>query len=98
MSQPGMRPELRKHPAMRCDPGGSIDGIELTQQIARLRQRRHGRRIEPAQICGVDGSPATKFQSQWREVRVEDFGRRLRSERRLRSLRPKPVAVAGAQE
>ncbi len=42
-----VQPELRELPSMRRDARGGIDRLELAQQIARLRQRRRGRRIEP---------------------------------------------------
>src|SRR5271168_5173372 len=48
-----MHAQLLEHSAMRRDAPGGIDGLELLQQVARLRKRRRGRRIEPRQARGI---------------------------------------------
>ena len=80
---------------MRRDAARGIDGLELAQQIARLREGRGGRRIEPGASCAAsDGAPAAELERQGREIRVQDFRGGLRCERGLRAFGPQAVADA----
>jgi hypothetical protein len=75
-----MSSELRQPPSMRRDARSGIDSLELPQQFARLCQRCGRRWIEPAQTGGINRAPATEFESQRGEIRVQDFRRCLRRE------------------
>ena len=97
VSQSRVQSELRQCAAVGSDARGGIDGLQLVQQIARLCQRCRGRRIQPRKARGVERSPATQFQSQGCEIRVQYFRRRLRRERCLRALGPQAVTEPCAQ-
>ena len=52
------------------------------------------RRIEPAERRRVGRAPAGQFERQRRQVGVDDLGRRLRRQRRVRGLRPQAITDA----
>ena len=92
-----MRTDARK-PAPVCrDAIRGVESLEPAQQIPGLRKRGGRRRIEPAQVQCIPGSPGGEFERQGREIRMHDLRRALRRERGLRALRPESIAHAFAQ-
>ena len=83
--------------AMRGDAPGRVHRAQASQEIACLRERRRGRRIEPAQAPGIRRAPAGELERERCEVRMQDLGRRLCDERRLHALGPQAVADPGTQ-
>jgi hypothetical protein len=54
---------------MRCDTILSIECVELTQQLARLGERRRWREVQPTQGLGSLHAGLSKVERQWREIR-----------------------------
>src|SRR5690242_21788846 len=71
-----------------------VDGLQLDEQLTRLRGRRRGRWIEPAQLEWVGDAGDREVEGEWREVRLEDFRCRPRDELGLLDLRPQTIARA----
>ncbi len=58
MRQARVSAQLRQHSSVSGDSRIRVDGLELTQQVARLRQRRGGRGIQPGKAGGIDRNPS----------------------------------------
>ena len=71
-----------------------VDRLEPLQQVASLRERRRGRRIEPRQGSRIETSPARELECERREIGLEDLRRRLRQQRRVHRLAPQSVTDA----
>ena len=95
--EPWMHTKLEHVTTCRGDTPVRVEGVQTSEQFARLLIGRLRRRIEPAQLLRVRHVPGGEVQCQWREVGLEDLGRRLGFQRCLRALGPKPVAHARPQ-
>ncbi len=95
--EPRMRAHSRKRAAVSRDAIVGVDRLQAPQQIARLREMRGRRRVEPAQGARIGGAPDAELERERREVRVQDLGFGPRVQRELRALRPEAVANARRQ-
>ena len=73
-----MEPELRHGFSMLRDQPVGVKGAEAMEEVARLVESGLGRRIEPGERRGIVRTPLSKLQGQRGEVRLSDFGRRMR--------------------
>ena len=63
-----MQPQRGHLPPERCRASCVVDRLEPVKQLACLRQRHLGRRIQPAQPSRIDRAPARELERERREV------------------------------
>jgi len=68
-----------------------VDCLQGLQQFASLRKRRAGGGRASAAVRHRP-PPEAELERQRREIRAQNFRRCMCGERRLRSLRPEPIA------
>ena len=85
----------RRHPDTEpCGASLGIDGLEPDEQLAGLRQWRSGRRVDPIERIGIGRAPAGELERERGKIGLEDLRRRMRGQRGVRRLAPKPIADA----
>ena len=53
-----------------------VQRAELTEQLARLRERRAGRNLEPSKLRWIDNADRGEVECERREIGFEDLGSR----------------------
>ena len=92
-----MHAERRHGASVRGDATARIERVELDEQLARLRERRGGRRVEPTQLQRVDDSRRGQVEHERRQIGTQNLRRRLREQMMVFMLRPQTVAHAGTE-
>ena len=69
--QPGMHPERCHRTPVSRDARLGVDGTELSEQLARLSERRGRGRVHPTQCCGIDHPCKREIERQWGEIRLK---------------------------
>jgi hypothetical protein len=84
-------------PTVSADACLRVDGAEPCEQIARARQSRSGRRVQPFEITRVAYSPSRKVECERRKIRVQYLRWRVRRKTPLRLRAPRAIAHTGRE-
>ncbi len=80
-----------RSPVRRRD-AGVVYGVQLDQQLSRLRERRRRRRVEPGELRGLGDTSHREVERERGQVGVQNLGRRLLEQVGGLVLRPETVA------